>query len=503
MITHEQKKLNDRTLGRGLLIILTLKKHVDGIWITKLVERLKESVPPSSSFRHIEIRTRALEDWLAEGWLISDKVESDNNHGIIGIINRVSDAASPALFKACCAVLASAEQSLKIPVWNGSTAYSLCGNKWRHHLLFRQAKLLAPTTMVYYTGHGGGGGYSGIDQNLWDRRQVLDEKTINIDTQIFRRNESGRIEVLVKPNAGGFGAGIRKISLPSPMPSSSDSKHPSSTRETTKISIPSSFEDDMALVQQYETPRDGKIYRVWFLNGKVQCAVKRKVNGGEETEDDNIGISSSAEFTSGCAGGNSCKRSGPNHQNDSIASSSNNQTPLDNHPSMASPLSKTPRYRGLTTNPSYILPWEVPAEVRQEIEDQLLPLLVDAHCGSVEFLYASSTLPKITSTVPSCSSSKRDNEDVREKSKNESSNESTIRPRDCLRRLYFDLNLLSTLPIIDATDSIHDEGAGETIWPKSYDPWLELAHGIWKFCTSSDEKRTTERIINMKEETVE
>jgi hypothetical protein len=470
MISNEQEKWNDRTAGRGLLIILTLKKHVDGIWITKLVDRLKESVPPSSSFQNVEIGIRALEDWLAEGWLISDKAEGDNNHGIIGIVNRVSDAASPALFKACCAMLAAAEQSLKIPVWNGSTAYSLCGNKWRHHLLFRQAKLLAPITMVYYTGHTGGGG-------------DLEEKTIDIDTQIFRQNNvNGRIDVLVKPNAGGFGAGIRKLSLPLPPPSSS-----STMRKTSKISIPSSFEDGMALVQQYEMPRDGKIYRVWFLNGKVQCAVERKVKGEEDTEedDDDNGVSSLAEFTSGCASGNSCKFSGYIHQKNSISSStSNNETPLNNHHTVA-PLI-------FTANPSNnMFPWEVPAEVRQEIEDQLLPLLVDAHCGSVEFLYASPTIPKTTSTMPSrcLSSSNGDNEDTREKSKNnEPFNESVIRPRDRLRRLYFDLNLLSTLPIIDNMDSIRDEAAGGIVWPKSFDPWLELANGIWEFCTTPDKK---------------
>jgi hypothetical protein len=480
MITNGRGKRSDRTnSGVGSLIILTLKKHVNGIWITKLVERLKESVPHSSSFQQIEISIRSIEDWLAEGWLISDKAESDDNRGILGIVNRVSDAASPSLFKACCAVLATAEQSLKIPVWNGSSAYSLCGNKWRHHLLFRQAKLLAPTTMVYYAGHDSGEGESTVDKNF------RKEKTINVDTNLFRQNTNGRIEILVKPNAGGFGAGIKKISLPSPSPSPSNAAAPSTSRKTTTISIPSSFEDGMALVQQYEKPRDGKIYRVWFLNGKVQCAVERSVNGGSETGKDSVGVSSSTEFTSGCAGGNSCKFSGSAHPKNANASNNNNENPLKNNHKLASTLSIPPQSFGSSANPPSMLPWEVPEEVRQEIEDCLLPLLVDAHCGSVEFLYASSTTPKTSGDI----NRNGDNEEMGRKPNYGVSNESTIQPSDPIRRLYFDLNLLSTLPIIDDMNTVRDGIAGETVWQKNFDPWFELAHGIWQFCMAENEKQ--------------
>ena len=476
--THEQGKRNDQTAGRGLLIVLTLRKHVDGIWITKLVEQLKKSVPTSSSFQQIEVGIRTLEDWLAEGWVISGEIEGATNHKIIGIVNRVSDAASPALFKACCAVLAAAEQSLKIPVWNGSSAYSLCGNKWRHHLLFRQAKLSAPTTMVYYTGHNYLGGDRGIDENFGERRKAQ-KKTINIDTQIFRQNLSGNIDIVIKPNVGGFGAGIRKISLPLSLASSNDSNDatkPSHTRRTADISIPSSFEDEMALVQQYEIPRDGNIYRVWFLKGKVQCAVKRKVNSGEEAEEgDSKAVSVSAEFTSGCAGGNTCKFSGPlDERSAGTNSSKNSGMTVDNRPAFISSLSRSP-----PSLPSNLIPWKVPEKVRQEIEDQLLPLLLDAHCGSVEFLYASSRTPEAVNTTSSCNG---ENRDKREMSKSGLSKDSMMLSCDHQRRLYFDLNLLSTLPITKNADITQHEVSGERIQHKVFDPWLELAHGIWEFC---------------------
>ena len=70
-------------------------------------------------------------------------------------------------------------------------------------------------------------------------------------------------------------------------------------------------------------------------------------------------------------------------------------------------------------------PWTVQEDVRREIEEQLLPVLpTDAHCGSVEFLYDNSG-----------------------------------------RRLYFDLNLVSTLPTWPIKD-------GET------DPWKQLALAV-------------------------
>ena len=74
--------------------------------------------------------------------------------------------------------------------------------------------------------------------------------------------------------------------------------------------------------------------------------------------------------------------------------------------------------------------WRVPEQVQSELENQLFPLLLDGHCGSVEFLY-----------------DRKGN------------------------RLYFDLNMLSTLPI-DVADP-------DNCWLPEYDPWLDQAHSIW------------------------
>lgn len=333
------------------LVILTLKEHEDGIWIPRLVESLlktakdngfqvaDESGPSkdrqdcsprvSDDATSLSIEIKCLEDWLKEGWTVS----SVCFEGVVGIVNRVSDAASPPLFKACCAILGAA-QVMNIPVVNGPTAYALCGNKWCHHILFHQAGLSSPTTISWWT----------------------DPYNKNTNIQEITKNQGidDGAPLLIKPNAGGFGAGIRRVTSP------------------LQHELPV-FQDSMTILQKYHPPEDKKLYRVWFLGGKVQCAIERSVQGEE------------SEFANACSG--SCSVQQP------------------------------PKA------------WCIPLEVRAEIENQLLPLLVDAHCGSVEFLFSGND------------------------------------------RLYFDLNLLSTLPIkVSNTDSI---------WGKYYDPWVELAGVMW------------------------
>jgi hypothetical protein len=481
-IRHQILASTMKNSGGGRLIILTLKKHREGIWIRKLVERLESikvqvaATEQNCNNNNNQIEVRTLEDWLASGWLVSDtRDQQDNHNDILGIVNRVSDAASPALCKACCAVL-HYFQSLRIPVWNGSKAYSLCGNKWMHHLLFRRANLSAPTTMSYWIGDGDGDN---------DREEEMTEgKSINIDTSIFRQDDiTGTTKLLIKPNAGGFGAGIKNISIPLPSSSSSSSGDDViyTKQGMAKISIPSSYEDCMALIQQYEQPRDRKLYRVWFLDGKIQCAVERQI--GKETEYDDD--TSSAEFTSGCASGDVCTLSDASSRRNKIikqnnGSSSNSsdqnhgnkyetttglsQKLSNNHTVTASLPPSESLHLSPSPSPSpRMIAWKVPNEVRQEIEDRLLPLLEDAHSGSIEFLNASTTLSN-------------------EKTSKGSSGSKEV--SSSWPRLYFDLNLLSTLPVFD-DDKVTEEDGGGKFWSNDYDlscdPWHELAHSIWEF----------------------
>jgi hypothetical protein len=256
------------------------------------------------------------------------------------LVNHISNAAAPPLQKACVGVLQLAASVYKIvPVWNGPMSYSLCCNKWCQHVLFAQAGLECPPTQA-----------------------LLNATETSLQEAISSVQGKERSSVLLKPNAGGFGAGVKRID-----------PNANASNQTTLDPTVSSYADRLMLVQEYiETD---SIYRVWFLNGKVQCGIVRKNVVGEN------------EFTSACMA-STCTRQRPSNVQAYLASN----------------------------------------DVTRDLEEKLLPLLPDAHSGSVEFL----------------------------SDKNG-------------KRLYFDLNLLSTLPLVEKVKDSEDR------WRNYYDPWKQMA----------------------------
>ena len=104
-------------------------------------------------------------------------------------------------------------------------------------------------------------------------------------------------------------------------------------------------------------------------------------------------------------------------------------------------------------------------------KEQLIPVLPrDAHCGSVEFmmLHGSSTMVRADGDD--------DTTIDREEEEEEEPPPSSLSPMR--RRLYFDLNLLSTLPV--------DPSA---LLEKSPDPWLQLASAIWVAAIASEKRK--------------
>ncbi|GAX18166.1 hypothetical protein FisN_25Hh149 [Fistulifera solaris] len=221
-------------------ILLTLDKDRHGIWVTRLAECLEQ--------HGTIIQILSIEEILHG---TTDQILK--KHHWKGIINRVSDAADPILFKSVVAFLQAA-RVMGIAIWNGPDAYSLCGNKWCHHILFQQAGLVAPTTTV-----------------------TFGSKSLPKDhTTAFSENEP----LLAKPNAGGFGVGVQLVD------------------PQERNDLPSSS-DNVTLLQQY-FPTD-HIYRVWFSRGRVQCGVVRSVRG-------------ESDFTTGCTGQVCTKRPAQNNE---------------------------------------------------------------------------------------------------------------------------------------------------------------------------------------------
>jgi len=370
---------------RKRLLLLTLKRHRDGAWVTRLVDRLLKT-------RTVQVDVVDVEDFLhgQQQPTISEVLQ-----GYDGVVNRVSDAATPVLFKLTVGILKAAQQLRRIPVWNGPSSYALCANKWCQHVLLQEAGLASPEpTRALFLGGNIDDDGAGCENDDNERFRNAIRATAESASAATCRNSC-----LVKPNSGGFGAGIVRVDC---------------ADDDGAVALPASlslrsYADRIALIQPY-VPTDA-FHRVWFLNGRVQCAVVRRRRNKREK-----GSNDDGEFTSGCAaaagGSAACRRRSAGISNNSI---STDQVPDD------------------TDNYTFEN-WEVPSEVEEEVL-RIARLLEDAHAGSVEFLID-----------------------------------------DNHQRLYFDVNLLSTLPL----DPIPVGGGGkvEGCDAAMRDPWQELADEV-------------------------
>ena len=212
--------------------------------------------------------------------------------------------------------------------------------------------------------------------------------------------------LLLKPNAGGFGHGIQRVESLEELQEVVVAARASSTTWKNGETTTSGTEPPV-LLQAYIEPQDQLIYRVWFLQGRVQCAVTRTVPTTTTSlvMKGTTAASFHNEFSSGCVGGN-----------------------VGRHPlvTVVDPPDTA------TTTTTAFRAWKVPAEVADEVQ-RIAQVLQDAQAGSVEFLYG----------------------------------------RDDGKRYYFDVNLLSTLPLPETKLANRDE-----VWSPSYDPWDELAAAI-------------------------
>ncbi|MBI2835593.1 MAG: hypothetical protein HYX76_14320 [Acidobacteria bacterium] len=152
------------------------------------------------------------------------------------LVNRMSPSAHTRghghAIQAAVAYLAYVER-FGIPVINGLAAYRLELSKSAQADLFERLAVRYPRTRV-----------------------------INSPGAAVRAAEALRFPVIVKPNIGGSGAGIRRFDTPAALAAAIDANH-------LGLGI-----DDTALVQEFLPARDGAITRIELIDGEFLYAIR-------------------------------------------------------------------------------------------------------------------------------------------------------------------------------------------------------------------------------------
>lgn len=376
-------------MTKAVVVILTLEKHKQGVWITRLVEELTRRFENDKSFINgTRTSSRASVARSGEGSdahqgklqvkvvtvesLDVEQFSLSSPPAWAGLVNRVSDAASPNLVKWTLAILQTAEL-WGIPIFNGARSYAICCNKIMHHQVFGRAGLMTPRS---------------VSVNLFGCSDLREK--ILAAANLLKNKMGCNGPLLIKPNSAGFGSGIHFLRDEEELQKFANGMCLEKDDADTQ-NYPSA--DGIVLLSEYIRPVDECIYRVWFLDGKVQCAIRRRLLDCDNNP--------ANDFIAGCAGGKSCSLSYMKKKRNADAT---------------------------------MLSWEVPEEVARDISKILEVLGDECHAGSVEFL---------------CNSD--------------------------LSRVYFDLNLLSTLPLNDG--SISNEG---NVWDHNFNHWSELADAVAK-----------------------
>jgi len=219
------------------VVVLTRGAHASGRWVTSLVQKLEERMVVRPLLRVEVVR---VEELSGDG-LFPDSQGPD----CALLINRVSDAASPAVAKKTAALIHICEMH-GIPVLNGSRCFSIGNNKLLHHQVLARAGCQVPKSV-----------FVADLQNVDDgcKRAIAFSEAAEA---LLRKGCDWPL--IVKPNAGGFGEGIVSFSSVQELVSWAE-------RDKT------GSDDGMTLLQEFRQARGGAIHRVWFLGGTIQCAV--------------------------------------------------------------------------------------------------------------------------------------------------------------------------------------------------------------------------------------
>ena len=283
--------------------MLTRDAHKGGSWVTSLVSALQERL----SAVHAVVQVVSVEHTESDSWLLPACGASQCDL----IINRVSDAAPPATAKKTAAILHIFELH-GIPVINGARCFAIGNNKMLHPQVLSRAGCEVPRSAVVSS-------LSGDAERFCEA--VCEAASALLDNGCAW-------PLLAKPNSGGFGEGIV------PFPGFDELEQWANQESATSKST-----DGLTLLQQYLTPRDSSIYRVWFVRGKITAAVSavRPTSAAR-----------SAQFKGGCVGSCSLQARAPT-----------------------------------------FTAWDPPADVKENV--LRAAEIAEADCGSIELLYDSQT----------------------------------------------------------------------------------------------------------------
>ena len=378
---QEQQHQQQPSPADKTIAVLTLAKHANGVWITKLADELRSRFQRISCSESIGQHT--VEVLTVESFDL-DRCPTSSSPPWAGVVNRVSDAADPILVKSSLAILRAADL-WSVPIFNGPRSYSICCNKLLHHHVFARSGLRTPRSVVVRFDMGT------PPPPVHDGSDVSPITIGNKLSCAGRQLESMGCQwpLLIKPNSAGFGAGIQLFANQEELLQYSRDIASSISTNSCRDTMPS--EDGMALLQEYIRPIDDCIYRVWFLRGRAQCAVRRILTDPDSNP--------ANDFTTGCAGG-SCS------------------------------LDYTRKKQKILRATTFA--WDVPSDIKEDILRVSKVMGDDCDAGSVELLYDQA---------------------------------------GC--KIYFDLNLLSTLPLMDGSIANDDN-----IWPEHHNPWTELADAV-------------------------
>ena len=115
------------------VVILTLEKHKEGVWITRLVKELTRRFENDKSKcsrarsdeGNDEQQGKLRVQVVAVESLDVDQCPLSSPPAWAGLVNRVSDAASPNLAKLTLSILQTAEL-WGTPIFNGARPYAIC-----------------------------------------------------------------------------------------------------------------------------------------------------------------------------------------------------------------------------------------------------------------------------------------------------------------------------------------------------------------------------------------